>query len=846
MTDELPAEQLRRTFDPKALGIRTTEHVKPSQAIIGQKRAVSALQFGLGIQEAGFNIYVAGPSGIGKMTAVHAFLEELARRKETPADWCYVNSFDDPYVPSVCRLPAKRGHQLQQETKGLIDHARREIPKAFESEEYSSKRDEIVKTLETQRSQMQERLSERAAEAGFALQASPFGVMIVAIVEGRPLSDTEFQALPAPARKDLQKRRDTLEEELKATMKQVRELERVVKGKLEELDKQVALYVVGGLFDDLSEKYRDLPQVAEYLKAAQRDIFENIEAFKGSPSPHPSAAPAPQDASTPTPVPSSPELPFRKYQVNVLVDNSKAEGAPVVVELNPSYGNLFGRVEKEAHFGALYTDFTMIKAGSLHQANGGYLVLRVEDVLRNPFSWDGLKRALRSRLIEIEEPGERFGFMATKSVRPQPIPLDVKVVLIGSPMLYYLLHGADDEFSELFKVKADFDTSMARDGENVQDFLAVLSTFCHKEKLKHLDASAVAKLLEHASRLAEDQEKLSTHFGALADVIREAHFWALQQGASHVSAAHVRKALDEKVHRSNLIQERIQEMIARGTLLIDTAGQAVGQVNGLSVLSLGDYLFGKPSRITASVGPGREGVLDIEREVELGGPLHSKGILILGGYLAQEYAQNKPLTLAARLVFEQNYEGIEGDSASSAELFALLSALSGLPVKQGIAVTGSVNQPGELQAVGGVNQKIEGFFDVCQAKGLTGKQGVIIPRSNVQTLMLREDVVKAVKAKRFHVWPAGTIDEGIEILTGVPAGKRGPNGQFPEGSVGYRVDRRLRDFAEYLKEIPEAGPEGARKDSAKPRQRKPPSAPSESFPHGSRPGRPSKGGKHDA
>ena len=518
-------------------------------------------------------------------------------------------------------------------------------------------------------------------------------------------------------------------------------------------------------------------------------------------------------------------MPFRKYQVNVLVDNSKQEGAPVVVELNPSYSNLFGRVEKEAHFGALYTDLTMIKAGSLHRANGGYLVLRAEDLLRNPFSWDGLKRALLSRQIEIEEPGERFGFMATKSVRPQPIPLDVKVALIGSPLLYYLLYASDDEFSELFKVKADFDTSMARDEENVQDFLAVLSTFCHKEKLKPLDASAVAKLLEHASRLAEDQEKLSTHFGALADVIREAHFWALQDGAPHVGAAHVQKALDEKLYRSNLIQERIQEMIARGTLLIDAAGEAVGQVNGLSVLSLGDYLFGKPSRITASVGPGREGVIDIEREVELGGPIHSKGVLILSGYLAQEYAQDKPLTLAARLVFEQSYEGIEGDSASSAELFTLLSALSGLPVKQGIAVTGSVNQHGELQAIGGVNQKIEGFFDVCQAKGLTGEQGVIIPQSNVQNLMLREDVVEAVKSKRFHVWPVKTIDEGIEILTGVPAGKRGPDGQFPEGTVGYRVDRRLREFAECLKEFPEAGAAGAKKEGARPQRRKRSSSP---------------------
>ncbi len=795
MTRELSPKQLRRTLPPRTLGIKTTEHVKPSEGIVGQKRAVSALRFGLGIREIGFNIFVAGPPGIGKMTAVQGFLEELARGKETPGDWCYVNDFDDPYLPRSCRLPPGRGRQLHQDVRNLVEHVRREIPKAFESEEYSSRREEIGKELDTERTQMMERLSQRAAEVGFALQASPFGMMMIPVWEGKPLSDAEFQALPTAAREGLQRGRETLQEEMAGGLKQIRELERAVKEKVEDLDKRVALYVVGGVIDDVREKYRDLPEVADHLEAVQKDIFENIETFKGG-----AAAPA---AASPEgfsmPAAWSQELPFRKYQVNVLVDNGRQQGAPVVVELNPSYTNLFGRVEKEPHFGALYTDFTMIKAGSLHRANGGYLVLPVEDVLRNPLSWEGLKRALRAGVIEIEEPAERLGFVATKTVRPQPIPLDVKVLLIGSPLLYYLLQAHDDEFSELFKVKADFDTRMPRDKETIREFLAVVCTLCGKEKLKHLEADAVAKLLEHASRLAEDREKLSTHFGALADIIREAHYWALQEDASCIGAAHVRTALDNKAYRSNLIQERIQEMITRGTLLIDTAGEAVGQVNGLSIISLGDYLFGRPSRITASVGPGREGIVDIEREVELGGPIHSKGVLILSGYLAQEFARDKPLTLAARLVFEQSYEGIEGDSASSAELFALLSALSGLPIKQGIAVTGSLNQAGEVQAIGGVNQKIEGFFDVCRAKGLTGDQGVIIPHSNVQNLMLREDVVEAARSKQFHIWPAKTINDGIQILTGVPAGKRGANGQFPEGTVAHRVDQRLREFAQSLK-----------------------------------------------
>jgi lon-related putative ATP-dependent protease len=498
---------------------------------------------------------------------------------------------------------------------------------------------------------------------------------------------------------------------------------------------------------------------------------------------------------------------FRRFEVNLLVDNSRQQGAPVVVELNPSYGALFGRVEKESLFGALHTDFTMIKPGSFHRANGGFLVLPVEDVLRNPGAWEGLKRTLRSREIAVEDLAERLGLVANKSLRPQPIPLDVKVVLVGRAFWYYLLHAHDEEFAELVKVRAEFDTRTDRTEENVAEFLGFLRGFCERQGLGRLDAGAAAALLDHASRLAEDQEKLSTHFGALADVVREAAYWAAQAGAATVGAAHVKRALDEKVYRSNLIEERIREMIGRGTILISTEGAVAGQVNGLSVVGLGDYQFGRPSRITASVGPGRGGVVDIEREVELGGPIHSKGVLILSGFLAHRFAQERPLTLAARLVFEQSYEGVEGDSASSAELYAILSALSGMPVRQGIAVTGSVNQRGEVQAIGGVNQKIEGFFDVCRIQGLSGGQGVLIPRSNVQNLMLREDVVEAVRAGKFHVWAVSRVDEGIEVLTGAVAGERGKDGIFPEGSVNGLVDGRLREYARRLKEL--AGtPEG--------------------------------------
>jgi len=476
-------------------------------------------------------------------------------------------------------------------------------------------------------------------------------------------------------------------------------------------------------------------------------------------------------------------------------------GAPVVMEFNPTNNNLFGRIEKESEFGALVTDFTMIRAGSLHRANGGYLVVQVEELLRNIFSWDGLKRSIRNREIAIEEAGERLGFIATKSLSPKPIPLETKVILIGNPALYHLLFAYDEDFNELFKVKADFDTRMDWTEENIKTYAASLWSLCCRERLRHMDAGAVAKVIEHSSRLAEDQEKLSTRFIEISDIMREANHYASSAGSSLVTRGEVEKAIEERIYRSNLIQERINDLIAKGVFCIDTEGEVVGQVNGLAVISLGDFAFGRPNRITVSVGLGREGIIDIERESKLGGRIHTKGVMILGGFLADRYAQDKPLALSARLVFEQSYEEVEGDSASSTELYALLSALSGLPIRQGIAVTGSVNQKGQVQAIGGVNQKVEGFFQICQAKGLTGAQGVIIPESNLSNLMLKEEVVQAAREGKFHIWPVKTIDEGIEILTGQQAGQKRADLTFEPDTVNDRVNRRLRELARQLRDF---------------------------------------------
>ncbi len=801
MLNELSFEKLRRECDPRLMRCETTEEISPLEEIIGQERAVRALRFGLEIKERGFNIYVAGYPGTGRTTAVKDFLEELAKTKPVPHDWCYVNNFSNPYEPKAIRLPPGKGKVFQRDMANLLSETQRVLPQTFKSEDYAAKREATIRTIEEERNKLFTQLNKRAQEEGFILQSTPIGLLTIPVVKGKPLSDQEFIALNPQLREEIQRRREKLNVDLRNAIRQLRDLEGKINDELKKLNREVALYAIGHLVADLKEKYKEFPEVVTYIEEAQNDVLENLTQFIKEPEAPP----------TPFQFPWTKELPFKKYEVNVIVDNSGLQGAPVVLELNPTYQNLFGRIEKEAQFGVLTTDFTMIRGGSLHKANGGYLVLPAEEILRNIFSWDSLKMALKSEMVTVEEAGERLGFITTKGLRPASIPLNIKVVLIGNPLLYLMLNMYDMDFKELFKVKADFDTTMDRTEENMQKYAAFVCTFCRKEKLKHLDASAVAKIIEYSSRLAEDQEKLSTRFAEIADIIREANFYAVQENSNYITASHVKKAIEEEIYRSNLIQEKIQEMIRRGLFLIETEGEAVGQVNGLSVMSLGDFAFGRPSRVTTSVGMGREGIIDIEREARLGGRIHTKGVMILSGYLAENYAQDKPLSLTARLVFEQSYEEVEGDSASSTELYAITSALSGLPIKQRIAVTGSVNQKGEVQAIGGVNEKIEGFFEVCKAKGLTGQQGVIIPESNVQNLMLKEEVVDAVKAGKFHIYPVKTIDQGIEILTGVKAGVRRPDGTFEEETVNYMVDRCLKEMAEKLREFPEFIVEGRRK-----------------------------------
>jgi lon-related putative ATP-dependent protease len=792
MVEPLSVEKYRKICDAKNIEVHATNEMQPLEEIVGQDRALRALKFGLDIKELGFNIFISGVPGTGRKTAMADYVNILAKTKPVAEDWIYVNNFTNPSEPNAIKLPPGKGKKFADDVAALIADLRRIVPKIFESDDYAARKEATVKSIEMEKARLFSKINASAQQQGFIIQSSSMGLLTIPMRDGRPLKEEEFMALPQQTKEEIQRRREMLNAELRHAFREMRELDGKVSEALAKLNRDVAQGSLGPRIQDLRDKYGDLHEIDSYMVAVQNDILDNLDQFAGE---------SPQ-----TQLPSALQFlqfkdqPFRKYEVNVIVDNSKMEGAPVILEQNPSYQNLIGKVEKEVQFGIVSTDFSMIRAGSLHKANGGYLIIPIEDLIRNPYAWDGFKTALKTGAVTIEEPGERMGLISTKGLKPEPIPLNFKAILIGTPYIYQMLLSLDPDFKEHFKVKADFDTTMDRTQLNIKKYVAFMCTFSHKSGLKHLDSDAAARIVEYGSRLAEDQEKLTTRFGNIADIIREANFYATQEKSEYILGKHVNKTLDERVYRSNLIQEKIQEYIKRGIFLIETEGAKVGQVNGLSVIDIGDFAFGRPSKVTASIGVGRDGITDIEREASMGGPIHTKGVMILGGYLANKYAQDKPLSLTARLVFEQSYEGVEGDSASSTELYALLSALSGLPIKQSLAVTGSVNQKGEVQAIGGVNEKIEGFFEVCKAKGLTGEQGVMIPSSNAQNLMLKEEVIEAAKAGKFRIFSISSIDQGIEVLTGVRAGDRNPAGGYDEGTVNYLVDKRLREMAEKLKE----------------------------------------------
>jgi lon-related putative ATP-dependent protease len=795
MAEELSFERCRNSCPDVTFKCESTAELKPLEEIIGQDRALKALQLGLTIEDKGFNVFASGFPGTGRKTAIVDYVRGLAKKMPVPPDWCYVNNFGDPTNPHVLKLPAGWGEKFKKNMEKFVSEAIRTLKKTFESEEYAQKVSGKLKSLEEERKENVNKLSKMTMDAGFQLQQSPIGLLLIPIVNGQPITNEQFAALPPQVAEKIQKKREVLEGKVRGGFRHLRELETQAQEEVRKLSQAIAAFAIEPLMDVIKENYRDCEDVIKFVAEVEKDIIDKL----------PTVLQRPQEgqATVPFNVQPSIEDPTQNYRVNVIVDNSKLEGAPVEIELSPSYYRLFGAIEKEARFGALVTNYTMVRGGAAHRSNGGFLILPVERLFTDPFMWESLKHTISNERLEIEEPGTSLGYMVTKSLRPEAIPFKAKIIILGTPLIYELLYSADPDFKDLFKVKADFNTSMDRNEKNVERYASFICSLCDKEKLLHLDPTGIAAVIEYSSRLADDQGKLSTRFSEVADIIREANFYAKQDKSKLITRKHISKQLEEKVYRSNMIQKKIEEMMMKDLVLIETEGEKVGQVNGLAVMGMGDYAFGRPSRITASIAVGKEGIIDIERQAQMSGPTHTKGVLILSGYLNDRYAQDKPLGLTARLVFEQSYSGVDGDSASSTELYALLSALSGKPIKQYLAVTGSVNQKGEVQAIGGVNQKIEGFFDVCKAKGMTGKQGCVIPESNVQNLMLREDLVRAIKDDRFHIYPVRTIDEGIEVLTGATAGKRRKDGTYDKGAINDLVQKRLSEMAEKVREFKE-------------------------------------------
>lgn len=793
---ELKPEELRWRCDPDTLNLNTTEDVEPCQEILGQKRAVEAVRQGLEMEYEGYNIFVTGLSGTGRTTTIKRLLEEL-RKPKTPPDLLYVHNFKNPDMPILLTLPAGQGKRFKRDMDDLLDKVKKKIPAIFESESYQKKREKLMEKYREKERGLVQDFEERIAKAGFTLMQIRMGPFvkteILPVIKGKPISFEELETAVQKGKlshSDLVKLREVhslLVSEMGAVLKKRRSIEKEMEEAVQALDHEIISPFLSEMIEEMKNYYKD-KKLNSYLEEVKKSIIENPQRFQ------------PQEVS---------KYEFTEYKVNLIVDNSETEGAPVVMETAPTYRNLFGTIEKRlVGQGVWKSDFTGIKAGSLLRANGGYLVINGFDALVEPGVWATLKRTLRENIVKIQT-YEPFYFLTTSTLEPEPIKINLKVVMIGNSLLYYLLYYHDADFRKIFKIKADFDTEMPKESSTINQYASFIRRICEEEKLRPFHKTAVAKIIEYGARLAQRKDKLSTRFSIIADTIREAHYWASKDKSKVVKDKHVDRAIKERINRLNLPEEKIQELIKKNVIMIDTKGKVVGQVNGLSVYQLGDYSFGRPSRITAKVSVGRSGVINIEREAELGGKVYNKGVLILAGYLRSQYAQDKPLVMSGSLCFEQSYTGVDGDSASSAEVYALLSSLSGLPLRQDIAVTGSVNQKGEVQPVGGVNEKIEGFFDVCKAKGLTGTQGVIIPQGNVDDLMLKEEVIEAVKKGRFHIYPVKTVDEGIEILTGVRAGKRKKDGTFEKGTVHYLVDKRLREYAEEWKRFGIGGDEGS-------------------------------------
>ena len=792
MPDKLSLDEIYKCCDPAIFTFNTTDDLPAFYGTIGQERALDALDFGLSLESTGFNIFLLGENGTGRMTTIKSILVQKASSEPISPDWCYVYNFKDPDTPVAISLEPGRALVFQKDMEELIKILKVEIPKVFESKEYEKQRNKITEDAQKKQKDIFTSLEQEAEAKGFSVRKTISGLIIIPVKKtGEPLTEEEYELLDEKTRKKIDEIGRALQEKLNDAVHVVREAEKLVKEHVARLEKEAALAAVGHLIDELQNKYRKYEKIISYLDDVKENILENLDEFKVQEE---------QPATLPFVKLPKTEPTFTRYTVNVLVNNKDCKGAPCIFESNPTYFNLFGRIEHKFQYGIALTDFSMIKGGSLHKANGGYIVIDALDLLRNIFAYDALKRAIRNKEVKIEDVWEQYRAVSTTTLKPEAIPLDIKVIIVGNPFLYYLLYNLDEEYRELFKVKADFDSRMDRTDENIHKYASFVATRCKEEKLLPFDRTGVAKVVEIGSRFAEHQNKLTSRFSDVADIIREASYWASKSNGRIVTENHVQKAIDERIYRTNRIEERMREMILEDTLIVDTEGEKIGQVNGLAVIDLGDYSFGKPSRITAKTYAGKAGVVNIERETKMSGRIHEKAILILSNYLGSKYATKKPISLSASLTFEQLYDMVEGDSATCAELYALLSSIANIPLKQSIAVTGSMDQNGDVQPVGGINEKIEGFFDLCKFRKLDGDQGVIIPRRNIKNLMIKKDLVDAMKEGKFTIYPIDRVEEGLEILTGMPAGTLKEDGTYPEETINYLIVKRLTEISEAVKE----------------------------------------------
>jgi predicted ATP-dependent protease len=786
----VPHDRISWNCPPDIFQFECITDIEPLKEFIGQKRAIDAINFGLSVERAGYNIFLTGLTGTGKAATIKARLENFLREREEKGmryqifDWCYAFNFVSPDQPRILRMPQGSGKAFSESMDELLKTLKEEIPKTFSSEDYNKKKQEVMQEHQKRYQEAIDALEKEAKEKNLIVQLSSTGAAVVPVIDEKTISREEFLKLPESEREQIETNRLNMMKKVEETYTFHRELEKEIGEKMKEIDRNAGEFAIKRPFEDILNKYAEHPEIRSFLEELKEYTLTKLDVFL-------------QASVPPQPYPQTDF--FIAFKVNVFVDNSPMSAPPVIFEPNPNWFNMFGKIERRAYMGTYMSDHTMIKAGAVQLANGGYLIVNIRDVLMNPNVWEGLKRVIKTKEVRVEDPWDQFGFFAPQGMRVQPVPVDFKIIVMGDDNLYQLLTMYDEDFWEMFKVKADFDYRMERSDENMKAFACYVRTCCDQDKLLPFDRSGVAKVLEYSVRSSGDQEKLSARFGPLKDLLIESDYWAQESKSQTIKDVHVEKAVREKIYRLDLIAERIRKMIGEGTLMVDVEGEIVGQVNGLSVYDLGIFSFGRPNRITATTFIGKGGVINIERESQLSGRIHDKGVLILSGYLGLKYAQDKPLSLSASICFEQSYSGVEGDSASSTELYAILSSLSGVPIRQGIAVTGSVNQKGEVQPIGGVNHKIEGFFDVCKEKGLTGEQGVMIPSQNIRNLMLREDVVQAVKEQKFHIYSVKTIDEGIEVLTGVPAGEKLADSTYPDGTMNYLVNKRLMEFAERLK-----------------------------------------------